>query len=250
MPAQAERAVRIAALAALACHEEGLPLVLRIVIPRVPGEPTDDRDRARAPRPRAWPATPAPTCSCCRSPRRSGAQGAWVCELAERAARRARAYELSTAADQGACGFALGRPLYEDGDAAWLLDAAVPLAAGLRALAEERASASWQPDYKRTSNAERGRTTTPVAIALTYATDRNELVEDLGAHSSRSAVALKKTAETRPVCPPNSAEPGRSARGPRTPLSKHAEIRGPGRRGIGAVESEARPRAANRYQAD
>jgi hypothetical protein len=44
------------------------------------------------------------------------------------------------AADLGACGFALGRPLYEDADAAWLLDAAVPLAAGLRALAEECAT--------------------------------------------------------------------------------------------------------------
>ena len=43
IPAQAERAVRIAALAALACHEEGLPLVLRLVIPRAPGR--DDGGR-------------------------------------------------------------------------------------------------------------------------------------------------------------------------------------------------------------
>ena len=69
----------------------------------------------------------------------TGAHGAWICELASERPDELAA-ELTMAADLGACGFALGRPLYEDGDAAWLLDAAVPLAAGLRALAEECAT--------------------------------------------------------------------------------------------------------------
>ncbi len=62
IPAQAERAVRIAALAALACHEEGLPLVLRIVIPRGPASRPGTRGRASPPRPHAWRVTRAPIC--------------------------------------------------------------------------------------------------------------------------------------------------------------------------------------------
>jgi hypothetical protein len=135
IPAQAERAVRIAALAALACHEEGLPLVLRIVIPRAPGEAMDARialapEAARLAHDACADLLILPLAAAL------GAHGPWVCELAgERPDDLSR--ELAMAAERGACGFALGRPLYEDGDAAWLLDAAVPLAAGLRALAEE-----------------------------------------------------------------------------------------------------------------
>lgn len=138
IPAQAERAVRIAALAALACHEEGLPLVLRLAIPRAPGETMDDRialapDAARLAHDACADLLVLPLAAAL------GARGPWVCELAgERSEDLER--ELTLAADLGACGFALGRPLYEDGDAAWLLDAAVPLAAGLRALAEECAT--------------------------------------------------------------------------------------------------------------
>lgn len=135
IPAQAERAVRIAALAALACHEEGLPLVLRIAIPRAPGETMDARialapEAARLAHDACADLLMLPLAAAL------GARGSWICELGqERPDDLAR--ELTMAADLGACGFALGRPLYEDGDAAWLLDAAVPLAAGLRSLAEE-----------------------------------------------------------------------------------------------------------------
>lgn len=133
---QAERAVRIAALAALACHEEGLPLVLRIAIPRAPGETADDRI-AIAPEAARLAVDAGADLLILPLAAATGARGAWVCELSsERPAELAA--ELAMAADLGACGFALGRPLYEDGDPAWLLDAAVPLAAGLRALAEER----------------------------------------------------------------------------------------------------------------
>jgi tagatose-1,6-bisphosphate aldolase len=138
VPAQAERAVRIAALAALACHEEGLPLVLRIVIPRSPGEATDDRI-ALAPAAARLAHDACADLLILPLAAATGALGPWVCELAgERPDDLER--ELTMAADLGACGFALGRPLYEDGDRAWLLDAAVPLAAGLRALAEECAA--------------------------------------------------------------------------------------------------------------
>ncbi len=139
MPAQAERAVRIAALAALACHEEGLPLVLRIVIPRGPGEPPGNARAGLAAEAARLAGDACADLLMLPLSGASGAHGAWVCELAgERPDELS--YELSSAAEQGACGFALGRPLYEDGDEAWLLDAAVPLAAGLRALAEERAA--------------------------------------------------------------------------------------------------------------
>jgi tagatose-1,6-bisphosphate aldolase len=138
LPEQAERAVRIAALATLACHEEGLPLVLRVVIPRAPGEST------------VLTAELAPTAArlavdACADllvlplAAAAGAHGSWICELAHDR-QQELAYELSMAAELGACGFALGRPLYEDGDETWLLDAAVPLATGLRALAEECAT--------------------------------------------------------------------------------------------------------------
>ncbi|HEY1478733.1 MAG TPA: hypothetical protein VGF46_01815 [Gaiellales bacterium] len=135
LPEQAERAVRIAALATLACHEEGLPLVLRVVVPRAPGEPVGlTADLAAMAARLAVDACAdllvLPLAGA------EGAIGAWICELAqERPADLA--HELSLAAELGACGFALGRPLYEDGDEAWLLDAAVPLATSLRALAEE-----------------------------------------------------------------------------------------------------------------
>jgi hypothetical protein len=135
IPAQAERAVRIAKLAALACHEEGLPLVLRIAIPRAPGETIDARialapEAARLAHEARADLLVLPLAAAL------GVQGPWICELAqERVGDLER--ELTMAADLGACGFALGRPLYEDGDPAWLLDAAVPLAAGLRSLAEE-----------------------------------------------------------------------------------------------------------------
>ena len=135
IPAQSERAVRIAALAALACHEEGLPLVLRVVIPRAPGETMDDRI-ALAPTAARLAHDACADLLILPLAAALGALGPWVCELAaERPDDLER--ELTMAADLGACGFALGRPLYEDGDQAWLLDAAVPLAAGLRALAEE-----------------------------------------------------------------------------------------------------------------
>jgi tagatose-1,6-bisphosphate aldolase len=139
IPAQAERALRIAALATLACHEEGLPLVLRVVIPRAPGEPTGmaraglAAEAARLAHEAGADLLVLPLAAA------EGAQGTWVCELAQERPGDLSA-ELSMAAELGACGFALGRPLYEDGDRAWLLDAAVPLAAGLRALAEERAT--------------------------------------------------------------------------------------------------------------
>jgi hypothetical protein len=138
LPAQAERAVRIAALATMACHEEGLPLVLRVVVPRAPGE------RAMALADLAAEAARLAHDACADLlvlplAAAAGARGTWVCELAQERPDDL-AYELSMAAELGACGFALGRPLYEDGDRAWLLDAAVPLAAGLRALAEERAT--------------------------------------------------------------------------------------------------------------
>jgi DeoC/LacD family aldolase len=138
IPGQAERAVRIASLARLACHEEGLPLVLRIVIPRGPGEAMEDRialapEAARLAHEANADLLVLPLAAA------TGAQGAWICELASERPDELAA-ELTMAADLGACGFALGRPLYEDGDAAWLLDAAVPLAAGLRALAEECAT--------------------------------------------------------------------------------------------------------------
>jgi hypothetical protein len=138
IPAQAERAVRIAALAALACHEEGLPLVLRLAIPRAPGEAMDARIRLA-------PAAARLAYEACADllllplAAATGARGAWICELAAERPDELAA-ELTMAADLGACGFALGRPLYEDGDPAWLLDAAVPLAALLRALAEECAT--------------------------------------------------------------------------------------------------------------
>jgi hypothetical protein len=135
VPAQSERAVRIAALAALACHEEGLPLVLRIVIPRAPGETMEDRI-ALAPAAARLAHDACADLLILPLAAALGALGPWVCELAaERPDDLER--ELTMAADLGACGFALGRPLYEDGDQAWLLDAAVPLAAGLRGLAEE-----------------------------------------------------------------------------------------------------------------
>jgi hypothetical protein len=137
IPAQAERAVRIAALAALACHEEGLPLVLRIAIPRGPGETADDRI-ALAPEAARLAFEAGADLLIIPLAAAGGARGAWVCELARERPDELGA-ELAMAADLGACGFALGRPLYEDGDVAWLLDAAVPLAASLRALAEERA---------------------------------------------------------------------------------------------------------------
>jgi hypothetical protein len=135
---QAERAVRIAALATLACHEEGLPLVLRVVVPRAPGEPLGlTADLA--------PMAARLAVDACADllvlplAAADGAYGPWICELAQDRPDEL-AYELSMAAELGACGFALGRPLYEDGDEAWLLDAAVPLATSLRALAEERAT--------------------------------------------------------------------------------------------------------------
>ena len=135
IPEQAERAVRIAALATLACHEEGLPLVLRISIPRAPGESMEARV-ALAPAAARLAHDACADLLVLPLAAALGAHGAWVCELAgERSDELER--ELTMAADLGACGFALGRPLYEDGDATWLLDAAVPLAAGLRALAEE-----------------------------------------------------------------------------------------------------------------
>jgi DhnA family fructose-bisphosphate aldolase class Ia len=138
MPEQAERAVRIAALATLACHEEGLPLVLRVVVPRAPGEPVGlTADLAAMAARLAVDACAdllvLPLAGA------EGALGAWICELAQDRPDDL-AHELSLAAELGACGFALGRPLYEDGDEAWLLDAAVPLATSLRALAEERAT--------------------------------------------------------------------------------------------------------------
>jgi hypothetical protein len=139
LPVQAERAVRIAALATLACHEEGLPLVLRIVVPRAPGEPLARADELAATAARLahdacadlllLPLAGAP-----------GAHGPWVCELSrERPEELER--ELVLAAELGAAGFALGPALYGTGDRAWLLDTAVPLAASLRALAEERVTA-------------------------------------------------------------------------------------------------------------
>ncbi len=138
IPDQAERAIRIAALARLACHEEGLPLVLRVVIPRAPGESMDDRI-ALAPAAAREAADACADLLVLPLAAALGARGPWICELAgERQDDLER--ELTMAADLGACGFALGRPLYEDGDAAWLLDAAVPLAAGLRSLAEECAT--------------------------------------------------------------------------------------------------------------
>jgi hypothetical protein len=135
IPAQAERAIRIAALATLACHEEGLPLVLRIAIPRAPGETMEARialapEAARLAHDACADLLVLPLAAAL------GARGPWICELAQERPDDL-ATELTMAADLGACGFALGRPLYEDGDAAWLLDAAVPLAAGLRSLAEE-----------------------------------------------------------------------------------------------------------------
>jgi hypothetical protein len=138
MPAQAARAVRIAALAALACHEEGLPLVLRVEIPRAPGETPADRI-ALAPEAGRLAFDAGADLLMLPLAAATGARGAWVCELAQERPRELAA-ELAMAADLGACGFALGRPLFEDGDPAWLLDAAVPLAASLRALAEERAA--------------------------------------------------------------------------------------------------------------
>jgi hypothetical protein len=138
LPEQAERAVRIAALATLACHEEGLPLVLRVVVPRAPGEPVGLTAELA-------PAAARLAVDACADllvlplAAAPGAHGSWICELAHDHPKEL-AYELSMAAELGACGFALGRPLYEDGDETWLLDAAVPLATGLRALAEECAT--------------------------------------------------------------------------------------------------------------
>lgn len=140
LPEQAERAVRVAALATLACHEEGLPIVLHVSVPRVPGEAS-----GRAAELAAQAAVLAH--DACADllvlplAAADGAHGPWICELThERPDELAQ--ELALAAELGACGFALGRPLYEDGDETWLLDAAVPLATGLRALAEERATRS------------------------------------------------------------------------------------------------------------
>lgn len=138
IPEQAARAVRIAALATLACHEEGLPLVLRIVVPRAPGESMDARV-ALAPEAALLAHDARADLLILPLAAAMGATGSWICELAREHTEDLER-ELIMATDLGACGFALGRPLYEDGDAAWLLDAAVPLAAGLRSLAEECAT--------------------------------------------------------------------------------------------------------------
>jgi hypothetical protein len=137
LPAQAERAVRVAALATLACHEEGVPLVLRIVVPRAPGEATAHTDQLAAAAARLAHDACAdllvlPIAAA------GGVHGPWVCELArDRPEELER--ELVLAAECGACGFAVGPQLYGTAEGGWLLDTAVPLAAGLRALAEEHA---------------------------------------------------------------------------------------------------------------